>query len=129
MCPVCCLLTVARLAGQSFNTPGTLLYTRKEPIGVAGQIIPWNFPMLMFMWKLAPAIAAGCTIVMKPAEQTPLGALRMGDLLREAGFPPGVVNIVPGFGQTGEYTTRWVLKLLLTLYLASRRGRVQSSRH
>jgi acyl-CoA reductase-like NAD-dependent aldehyde dehydrogenase len=76
------------------------VYTRKEPVGVAGQVIPWNFPLLMFAWKVAPALAAGCTVVIKPAEQTPLGALRMGDLFREAGFPPGVMNIVPGFGNT-----------------------------
>jgi len=76
-------------------------YTRREPLGVCGQIIPWNFPALMTAWKWAPALAAGCTIVMKPAEQTPLSCLRMADLAREAGFPPGVINIVTGFGDTG----------------------------
>lgn len=76
-------------------------YTRREPVGVAGQIIPWNFPMLMVTWKWAPALAAGCTIVMKPAEQTPLTCLRMGELAQEAGFPDGVINIVPGYGETG----------------------------
>ena len=76
-------------------------YTRLEPKGVAGQIIPWNFPILMQAWKLAPALAAGCTIVLKPAEQTPLTALRIGELIVEAGFPAGVVNIVPGEGDTG----------------------------
>jgi aldehyde dehydrogenase (NAD+) len=76
-------------------------YTKREPVGVVGQIIPWNFPMLMVAWKWAPAIAAGCTIVLKPAEQTPLTALRLGELAMEAGFPPGVINIVPGFGDTG----------------------------
>ncbi|HYR59096.1 MAG TPA: aldehyde dehydrogenase family protein, partial [Chthoniobacteraceae bacterium] len=75
-------------------------YTRPEPVGVCGQIIPWNFPLLMQAWKWAPALAAGCTGVLKPAEQTPLSALRVGELAMEAGFPPGVVNIVPGFGET-----------------------------
>jgi len=75
-------------------------YTRREPTGVCGQIIPWNFPMLMAAWKWGPALAAGCTIVMKPAEQTPLTCLRMADLALEAGFPPGVINVVPGYGPT-----------------------------
>ena len=75
-------------------------YTRREPLGVCGQIIPWNFPMLMTAWKWGPALAAGCTIVMKPAEQTPLTCLRMGELAMEAGFPAGVINIVPGYGPT-----------------------------
>jgi phenylacetaldehyde dehydrogenase len=75
-------------------------YTLREPIGVVGQIIPWNFPLLMAAWKLGPALAAGCTIVLKPAEQTPLSALLLGQLFCEAGFPPGVVNIVTGFGET-----------------------------
>ena len=76
------------------------VYTRKEPVGVCGQIIPWNFPMLMMVWKWAPALTCGNTVVLKPAEQTPLTALRIGELALEAGFPPGVVNIVPGFGET-----------------------------
>jgi phenylacetaldehyde dehydrogenase len=75
-------------------------YSLREPIGVVGQIIPWNFPLVMASWKLAPALAAGCTIVLKPAEQTPLTALRLGELITEAGFPDGVVNIVTGFGET-----------------------------
>jgi phenylacetaldehyde dehydrogenase len=75
-------------------------YTLREPIGVAGQIIPWNFPLIMAAWKLAPALAVGCTVVLKPAEQTPLTALRLGELIQEAGFPDGVVNIVPGFGES-----------------------------
>src|SRR5258708_14700405 len=75
-------------------------YTLREPVGVVGQIIPWNFPLLMAAWKLGPALAPGCTVVMKPAEQTPLTALRLGELIVDAGFPPGVVNIVPGFGET-----------------------------
>ncbi|GAC78247.1 aldehyde dehydrogenase (NAD+) [Gordonia malaquae] len=76
-------------------------YTRRESIGVCGQIIPWNFPILMATWKLAPALAAGNTVVLKPAEQTPLSALLLGEVFEEAGFPPGVVNIVPGFGDAG----------------------------
>jgi aldehyde dehydrogenase (NAD+) len=75
-------------------------YTRREPVGVAGQIIPWNFPLLMAAWKWGPALAAGCTVVMKPAEQTPLSCLRLGELAMEAGFPKGVINIVPGYGPT-----------------------------
>jgi len=75
-------------------------YTMREPVGVVGQIIPWNFPLLMAAWKLAPALAAGCCVVLKPAEQTPLSALRLGELVQEAGFPDGVVNIVPGYGET-----------------------------
>ena len=75
-------------------------YTQREPIGVVGQIIPWNFPLLMAAWKLGPALATGCTVVLKPAEQTPLTALRLGELIREAGIPDGVVNIVTGFGET-----------------------------
>ena len=75
-------------------------YTRLEPVGVVGQIIPWNFPMLMQAWKLAPALATGNTVVMKPAEQTPLTALRIGELIVEAGYPDGVVNLLPGFGPT-----------------------------
>jgi aldehyde dehydrogenase (NAD+) len=75
-------------------------YTRHEPVGVVGQIIPWNFPILMQAWKLAPALATGNTVVMKPAEQTPLTALRVSELIAEAGFPDGVVNMLPGYGPT-----------------------------
>jgi phenylacetaldehyde dehydrogenase len=75
-------------------------YTLREPVGVVGQIIPWNFPLMMASWKMAPALAVGCTVVLKPAEQTPLSALRLGELALEAGFPAGVINIVPGFGET-----------------------------
>jgi len=75
-------------------------YTLREPVGVVGQIIPWNFPLLMAAWKLAPALAVGCTVILKPAEQTPLTALRLGELAMEAGFPDGVFNVVPGFGET-----------------------------
>ena len=77
------------------------VYTRREPVGVCGQIIPWNFPLLMAAWKVAPALAAGCTVVLKPAEQTPLTALRLGELALEAGIPEGVINVVPGDGETG----------------------------
>jgi acyl-CoA reductase-like NAD-dependent aldehyde dehydrogenase len=77
------------------------VYTRREPVGVAGQIIPWNFPLLMAAWKLGPALAAGCTVVLKPAEQTPLSALRLGELALEVGFPPGVINVLTGDGETG----------------------------
>ena len=88
---------------SAVTSPGSefLAYTRREPIGVVGQIIPWNFPLLMAAWKLGPALAAGATIVLKPAEQTPLSALRLGELMMEAGVPAGVVNIVTGFGDAG----------------------------
>ncbi len=92
-----------RMTGETIpvSSPGNWhAYTLREPIGVVGQIIPWNFPLMMAAWKLAPALAAGCTIVLKPAEQTPLSALRFGELIQEAGFPDGVVNIVTGFGET-----------------------------
>jgi aldehyde dehydrogenase (NAD+) len=80
---------------------GMHCYTRKEPVGVAGQIIPWNFPLLMAAWKIGPALAAGCTVVLKPAEQTPLTALRLGELALEAGLPEGVFNVITGDGETG----------------------------
>lgn len=76
-------------------------YTLREPVGVCGLIVPWNFPLLMASWKLAPALAAGNTVILKPAEQTPLTALLLGEIFQEAGFPPGVVNIVTGFGEAG----------------------------
>jgi phenylacetaldehyde dehydrogenase len=82
------------------SAPGFLNYTLREPVGVIGQIIPWNFPLLMAAWKLGAALACGNTVVLKPAEQTPLSSLRLGELLDEAGFPPGVVNIVTGYGET-----------------------------
>src|SRR5579875_379334 len=90
--------TIPLSAGKYFA------YTLREPIGVVGQIIPCNFPLLKAAWKLGPALAAGCTIVLKPAEQTPLSALRLGELIGEAGFPDGVVNIVPGYGETAGAT-------------------------
>ena len=92
-----------RLTGETIpvSSPGNWhAYTLRQPVGVVGQIIPWNFPLMMAAWKLAPALAAGCTIVLKPAEQTPLSALRFGELLAEAGIPDGVVNIVTGYGET-----------------------------
>lgn len=96
-----------KIRGSTLPIEGPFnLYTRKEPVGVVGQIIPWNFPILMQAWKLAPALAAGCTIVMKTAEQTPLSALRIAELIKEAGFPDGVVNIVSGEGDIGAYLAR-----------------------
>lgn len=90
-----------KIHGQTIPIRGNYFcYTRREPLGVAGQIIPWNFPLLMAAWKWGPALAAGCTVVMKPAEQTPLTCLRLGELALEAGFPAGVINIIPGYGPT-----------------------------
>jgi aldehyde dehydrogenase (NAD+) len=90
-----------KIEGKTIPVNGPYFsYTKHEPVGVVGQIIPWNFPLLMQAWKLGPALAAGCTVVMKPAEQTPLTALRVGELIMEAGFPEGVVNILPGYGPT-----------------------------
>ncbi len=90
-----------KVHGKTIPIDGEFLcYTRHEPMGVVGQIIPWNFPMLMMAWKLAPALATGNTVLLKPAEQTPLSALRIGELILEAGFPAGVVNVLPGFGPT-----------------------------
>ena len=90
-----------KIEGETIPVPGPFFnYTLREPVGVCGQIIPWNFPLLMAAWKIAPALAAGNTIVLKPAEQTPVTALELGKLIQEAGFPEGVVNIVPGYGET-----------------------------
>src|SRR5205823_5754671 len=90
-----------KIEGRTIPVRGSFLsYTLREPVGVVGQIIPWNFPLLMLAWKWGPALACGNNIVLKPAEQTPLTALRVGELAIEAGFPPGVVNIVNGFGET-----------------------------
>jgi acyl-CoA reductase-like NAD-dependent aldehyde dehydrogenase len=99
---------IASIAGRSNPIGGSLLsYTLKEPGGVAGQIVPWNYPLLMTTWKLAPALAAGCTVVLKPDPQTPATALRLAELAAEVGFPAGVVNIVPGDGPTtGAYLVR-----------------------
>jgi len=91
-----------KIDGHTNSVSGDFLcYTLKEPAGVVGQIIPWNFPLLMAAWKLAPALATGCTSVLKPAEQTPLTAIELGKLVLEAGFPPGVLNIVTGDGVAG----------------------------
>jgi acyl-CoA reductase-like NAD-dependent aldehyde dehydrogenase len=88
------------------SIPNQLVYTLREPVGVVGLIIPWNFPLLMAAWKLAPALATGNTVILKPAEETPLSALRLGELIQEAGFPPGVVNILTGPGEpTGAAIT------------------------
>ena len=90
-----------KIHGDTIPVPGNFLnYTLHEPLGVVGAIIPWNFPLLMAAWKIAPALATGNTVVLKPAEQTPLTALRLGELCLEAGLPPGVLNIVPGYGPT-----------------------------
>ncbi len=90
-----------KIQGETIPVSGPYLnYTLREPMGVVGQIIPWNFPLLMAAWKLGPALACGNTVVLKPAEQTPLTALRLGALIQEAGIPDGVVNIVPGYGPT-----------------------------
>ncbi|HMW89740.1 MAG TPA: aldehyde dehydrogenase family protein [Candidatus Obscuribacter sp.] len=88
-----------KLEGETINANTNFFtYTLREPVGVVGQIIPWNFPMLMLAWKWGPALAAGNCVVLKPAEQTPLSALRIGELALEAGFPDGVINIITGFG-------------------------------
>jgi len=90
-----------KIHGQVIPHSGPFhMYTRHEPVGVCAQIIPWNFPLLMAAWKLGPLLAIGCTSVLKPAEQTPLTALRLGELIMEAGYPNGVVNILPGYGPT-----------------------------
>jgi aldehyde dehydrogenase (NAD+) len=90
-----------KINGQVIPTRAdALTYTVREPLGVVGAIVPWNFPLMIGMWKIAPALACGCTVVLKPAEITPLTALKIGELALEAGFPPGVLNVVPGFGKT-----------------------------
>jgi aldehyde dehydrogenase (NAD+) len=97
-----------KIQGRTIPIAGNYFcYTRHEPVGVVGQIIPWNFPLLMQAWKLGPALAAGNTVVLKPAEQTPLTALRVGELIIEAGFPAGVVNILPGYGPTAGAAIAW----------------------
>jgi aldehyde dehydrogenase (NAD+)/betaine-aldehyde dehydrogenase len=99
---------IATIAGRSNPMGGSLLfYSLKEPVGVAGQIVPWNYPLTMTTWKLAQALAAGCTVVLKPDAATPLSALRLAELAGEVGFPPGVINIVPGDGPTlGAYLVK-----------------------
>jgi acyl-CoA reductase-like NAD-dependent aldehyde dehydrogenase len=98
----------ASIGGRSNPLGGSLLfYSLKEPVGVAGQIVPWNYPLLMATWKLAPALAAGCTVVLKPDAQTPLSVLRIAELASEVGFPAGAINVVPGDGPTtGAYLVR-----------------------
>lgn len=99
-----------KIGGETFNVsipfpPDTKYhaYTTKEPVGVVAAIVPWNFPLLMAIWKIAPALATGCTIVLKPAEETPLTAIRLAELVQEVGFPPGVVNVITGRGHiTGD---------------------------
>jgi acyl-CoA reductase-like NAD-dependent aldehyde dehydrogenase len=92
---------VASIAGRSNPVGGSLLsYTLREPVGVCGQIVPWNYPLMLATWKLAPALAAGCTVVLKPDPLTPLTAIRLGELASEVGFPAGAVNVVPGDGPT-----------------------------
>jgi len=99
---------IASIAGRSNTLGGSLLfYSLKEPVGVAGQIVPWNYPLMMTTWKLAPALAAGCAVVLKPDSATPLTALRLAELAAEVGFPPGAINIVPGPGaKTGAYLVK-----------------------
>jgi len=99
---------IASIAGRSNPLGGSLLfYSLKEPVGVAAQIVPWNYPLMMTTWKLAPALAAGCAVVLKPDPATPLTALRLAEFAAEVGFPPGAVNIVPGDGPTtGAYLVR-----------------------
>src|SRR6058998_2165383 len=90
---------IASIAGRSNPLGGSLLfYSLREPVGVAGQIVPWNYPLMMTTWNLAPALAAGCAVVLKPDSATPLSALRMAELATEVGFPPGAINVVPGPG-------------------------------
>src|SRR6266852_981874 len=95
----------ASIAGRANPIGGSLLfYSQKEPVGVAAQIVPWNYPPLMATWKLSPALAAGCAVVLKPDPQTPLSVLRLAELAAEVGFPAGTINIVPGDGPTlGSY--------------------------
>jgi acyl-CoA reductase-like NAD-dependent aldehyde dehydrogenase len=99
---------IASIAGRSNPLGGSLItYTLKEPVGVAGQIVPWNYPLMMTTWKLAPALAAGCSIVLKPDSATPLTALRLAELATEVGFPAGAINVVPGPGPTvGSHLVR-----------------------
>ncbi len=99
---------IATIGGRSNPIGGSILtYTLKEPVGVAGQIVPWNYPLMMATWKLAPALAAGCSVVLKPDPQTPATALRLAELAAEVGFPAGTVNVIPGEGPTtGAYLVR-----------------------
>ena len=108
-----------KIEGETIPVPGQMFnYTLREPVGVCGQIIPWNFPLLMAAWKLAPALAAGNTVVLKPAEQTPVTAIELAKLIQEAGFPEGVVNIIPGFGETARNRAHFPAELSCGLGLA-----------
>ncbi len=90
-----------KIHGETLASAGSMFnYTRREPLGVVGAIVPWNFPLLLAVWKIAPALACGNTVVLKPAEETPLTALKLGELAAQAGFPAGALNVVPGFGTT-----------------------------
>ena len=97
-----------KIEGETIPVSGRdlFVYTLREPVGVCAQIVPWNFPLLMAVWKISPALAAGCSLILKPAEQTPLTALRLGELCLEAGFPPGTVNVLTGDGETGAALVR-----------------------
>jgi acyl-CoA reductase-like NAD-dependent aldehyde dehydrogenase len=109
---------------------GFLNYVLREPVGVVGQIVPWNFPLMFTSWKMGPALAAGNTVVLKPAEITPLSTLRIAELMAEVGFPPGVVNIVPGYGPTaGQHLAEHprVQKIAFTGSTAVGRRIVQAS--
>src|SRR5947207_5634023 len=99
---------IASIGGRANPIGGSLLfYSLKEPVGVAAQIVPWNYPLMMATWKLAPALAAGCSVVLKPDPQTPLTAIRLAELAAEVGFPAGAINVVPGDGPTtGAYLVR-----------------------
>src|SRR5205807_5080634 len=110
--------------------PGFFNYVTREPVGVVGQIVPWNFPLMFTSWKLGPALAAGNTVVMKPSELTPLSTLRIAELLQEAGLPDGVVNIVPGYGNTAGWaivTHPRIRKLSFTGSTATGRRLVEGS--
>jgi aldehyde dehydrogenase (NAD+) len=109
-----------KITGQSIETDEKKLsYTRHEPIGVVGQIIPWNFPLLMLTWKIGPALATGNTVVLKPSEFTPLTAIRMCSIIQEAGIPPGVVNILTGYGQTAGAAISSHMKILKVAFTGS----------
>jgi aldehyde dehydrogenase (NAD+) len=111
--------------------PGFLNYIEHEPLGVVGQVVPWNFPIMFTSWKMGPALAAGNCVVMKPAELTPLSSLKVAELMREVGFPPGVVNILPGYGNVaGQYLAEHpqVQKIAFTGSTATGRRIVQASR-
>ena len=108
----------SKIAGETLAPalPDMHLYTRREPVGVVAAIVPWNFPLTIATWKVAPALAAGCTVVLKPAEQTPLSALRLGELALEAGIPPGVPAVCPGYGERSRVarSCTWVDKVSFT---------------